>query len=158
MMTKEESDLLTQTDRGTPMGELMRRYWQPVALSEEIPLGGAPIPVKVMGEELVLFRDDKGKLGLLGIHCPHRGADMSYGRVEDGGKGIPPDRRREVWEPYVRLDDHRSSAVAGSGIGLAVVRQVAEAHGGTVRIEDAEDGGARFLIDIPLHAPGTARA
>ena len=85
MMTKEENDLLTQTDRGTPMGELMRRYWQPVALSEELPQGGAPIPVKVMGEELVLFRDEKGKLGLLGIHCPHRGADLSYGRVEDGG-------------------------------------------------------------------------
>jgi phthalate 4,5-dioxygenase len=85
MMTQEENDLLTQTDRGTPMGELMRRYWQPVALSEELPEGGAPIPVRVMGEELVLFRDDKGKLGLMGIHCPHRGADLSYGRVEEGG-------------------------------------------------------------------------
>src|ERR1051325_7204717 len=85
MMTKEENDLLTQTNRGTPMGELMRRYWQPVALSEELPQGGAPIPVKIMGEELVLYRDDHGKLGLMGIHCPHRGADLSYGRVEDGG-------------------------------------------------------------------------
>lgn len=60
------------------MGELMRRYWQPVALSEELPEGGAPIPVKIMGEELVLYRDEQGKLGLLGIHCPHRGADLSY--------------------------------------------------------------------------------
>lgn len=85
MMTKEENDLLTQTDRGTPMGELMRRYWQPVALSEELPQGGAPIPVKVMGEELVLYRDVKGNVGLLGSHCPHRGADLSYGRLEDGG-------------------------------------------------------------------------
>jgi phthalate 4,5-dioxygenase len=85
MMTQEENDLLTQTDRGTPMGELMRRYWQPVALSEELPEGGAPIPVKIMGEELVLYRDEKGNLGLLGVHCPHRGADLSYGRVEDGG-------------------------------------------------------------------------
>ncbi len=85
MMTQEENDLLTQTDRGTPMGELMRRYWQPVALSEELPEGGAPIPVKIMGEELVLYRDEQGKLGLLGIHCPHRGADLSYGRVEEGG-------------------------------------------------------------------------
>jgi phenylpropionate dioxygenase-like ring-hydroxylating dioxygenase large terminal subunit len=85
MISKEENDLLTQTDRGTPMGELMRRYWQPVALSEELSERGAPIPVKIMGEELVLFRDEKGKLGLLGIHCSHRGADLSYGRVEDGG-------------------------------------------------------------------------
>jgi phenylpropionate dioxygenase-like ring-hydroxylating dioxygenase large terminal subunit len=85
MKTQEESDLLTRTDRGTPMGELMRRYWQPVALSEELPDGGAPIPLKIMGEELVLYRDDQGKPGLMGIHCPHRGADLSYGRVEDGG-------------------------------------------------------------------------
>jgi len=85
MMTQEENDLLTQTNRGTPMGELMRRYWQPVALCEELPEGGAPIPVKIMGEELVLYRDEQGKLGLLGIHCPHRGADLSYGRVEEGG-------------------------------------------------------------------------
>ena len=85
MMTKEENDLLTTTSRGTPGGELLRRYWQPAALSEELPQGGAPLPVKLMGEELVLFRDDKGTPGLLGIHCCHRGADLSYGRVEDGG-------------------------------------------------------------------------
>jgi phthalate 4,5-dioxygenase oxygenase subunit len=85
MMTQEENDLLTQTDRGTPMGELMRRYWQPVALSEELPANEAPIPVKIMGEELVLYRDERGELGLVGIHCPHRGADLSYGRIEDGG-------------------------------------------------------------------------
>jgi signal transduction histidine kinase len=74
--------------------------------------------------------------------------------VEDEGPGIPADRRRHVWEPYVRLDDHRSSAVAGSGIGLAVVRQVAEAHGGTVRIENGEERGTRFLIEVPLPPPG----
>src|SRR5438552_7150347 len=82
-MTKEENDLLTQTDRGTPCGELMRRYWQPVALSEE--LRSAPLAVRILGEDLVLFRDDKGRPGLLEIHCSHRGADLSYGRVEDGG-------------------------------------------------------------------------
>ena len=82
-MTKEENDLLTQTDRGTPCGELMRRYWQPVALSEE--LHSAPLAVRILGEDLVLFRDDKGRPGLFEIHCSHRGADLSYGRVEDGG-------------------------------------------------------------------------
>jgi phenylpropionate dioxygenase-like ring-hydroxylating dioxygenase large terminal subunit len=63
----------------------MRRYWQPVALSEELPPGGSPLSVKLLGEEFVLFRDDRGRPGLLDIHCPHRGADLSYGRVEDGG-------------------------------------------------------------------------
>ncbi len=57
----EEHDLLTHTGPGTPCGELMRRYWQPAALSEELPLGGAPLPVKLLGEDLVLFRDDKGR-------------------------------------------------------------------------------------------------
>ena len=85
MITPEENQLLTQTGLGTPAGELLRRYWQPVALSEELPSGGAPLAVKILGEELVLFRDDKGRVGLLGIHCAHRGTDLSYGRIEDGG-------------------------------------------------------------------------
>jgi phthalate 4,5-dioxygenase len=85
MMTQEENKLLTQTGQGTPGGELLRRYWQPVALSEELPPGVAPLSIKILGEDLVLFRDDKGRAGLLGIHCSHRGTDLSYGRVEDGG-------------------------------------------------------------------------
>ena len=85
MMTKEENDLLTQTGPGTLCGELMRRYWQPAALSEELPADGAPMPLKLLGEDLVLFRDDEGRPGLLGLHCSHRGADLSYGRVENGG-------------------------------------------------------------------------
>ena len=85
MIAAEENALLTQTDRGTPCGELMRRYWQPVALSEELPEGGAPLKVKILGEELALFRDDQGRPGLIGLHCAHRGTDLSYGRVEDGG-------------------------------------------------------------------------
>ncbi len=85
MMTKEESDLLSQVGPSTPCGELMRRYWQPAALSEELPAGGAPRTVRLLGEALVLFRDHKGRPGLLGLHCSHRGADLSYGRVEDGG-------------------------------------------------------------------------
>jgi len=85
MIPAEENLLLTQTDRGAPCGELMRRYWQPVALSEELPAGGAPLKVKILGEELALFRDDQGRPGLIGLHCAHRGTDLSYGRCEDGG-------------------------------------------------------------------------
>src|SRR6266540_2458422 len=85
MITPEENNLLTQTDPKTPCGELLRRYWQPVALAEELPSGGAPLPVRILGEDLVLFRDNAGQPGLLPIHCAHRGADLSYGRVEDGG-------------------------------------------------------------------------
>ena len=85
MITAEENQLLTQTDPQTPCGELLRRYWQPVALSEELPKDGAPLKVKILGEELVLFRDDQGRLGLIGLHCSHRSTDLSYGRIEDGG-------------------------------------------------------------------------
>jgi phthalate 4,5-dioxygenase len=85
MMTKEENELLTRTARGTPCGELLRRYWQPVALSGELPSGAAPLSVKILGEDLVLFRDDKRRPGLLGVHCSHRGTNLSYGRVEDSG-------------------------------------------------------------------------
>ena len=84
-MLAEENNLLTQTGPGTPCGELMRRYWQPAALSEELPAGGAPVPITLFSEELVLFRDDRGRVGLINGHCSHRGADLSYGRVEDGG-------------------------------------------------------------------------
>jgi phthalate 4,5-dioxygenase len=85
MIPQEENNLLTQIGPKTPGGELLRRYWQPVALGEELPKDGAPLRVRILGEDLVLFRDDRGRPGLLGLHCSHRGTDLSYGRVEDGG-------------------------------------------------------------------------
>ena len=85
MTTLEENQRLTRVGPGTPAGELIRRYWQPAALSEQLPTGGAPLPVELLGEDLVLFRDEQNRPGLLGIHCSHRGADLSYGRLEDGG-------------------------------------------------------------------------
>src|SRR5215510_11948305 len=85
MISAEENNLLTQIGPGTPCGSLLRRYWQPVALAEELPEGGSPVKVKILSEELVLFRDDKGRPGLLGLHCSHRGTDLSYGRVKIGG-------------------------------------------------------------------------
>ena len=84
-MIFDDYDVLTRTDAATPCGELLRRYWQPAALSEESPPEGPPRHVRLLGEDLVLFRDDQGNPGLLGLHCSHRGADLSYGRLEDGG-------------------------------------------------------------------------
>src|SRR5579871_5386395 len=85
MLTKEDNEILTRTDPGQPAGEWMRRYWLPAALAEELPQGGTPLPVRMLGEDLVLFRGEQGRPGLLAIHCSHRGADLSYGRLEDGG-------------------------------------------------------------------------
>jgi phenylpropionate dioxygenase-like ring-hydroxylating dioxygenase large terminal subunit len=85
MLSKANNELLTQTGPGTPCGRFLRSYWQPIAAAEEMPLGGAPLPLRIMSEDLVLFRNDEGQLGLIGQFCPHRGTDLSYGRVEDGG-------------------------------------------------------------------------
>lgn len=85
MLSKEDNELITQTGPGTPGGEFLRRYWHPVALSEELPVGGAPVPLRILGEELVLFRDEFERPGLLDRFCAHRQADLSYGRIECGG-------------------------------------------------------------------------
>jgi len=85
MMTREQNELLTRIRQGTPAGQLLRRYWQPIALVEEL---AGPRPLKamrVLGQDLVLFRDAAGRLGLLDRDCPHRGADLAFGRLEDGG-------------------------------------------------------------------------
>ena len=84
MIIQEENDLLTQTSAGTPCGELMRRYWQPAALSEELTVD-KPLAVQLFGEELILFRDGAGKPALIGRYCAHQGVDMIYGRVEEDG-------------------------------------------------------------------------
>lgn len=85
MISAEQNDFMTQVGAGTPAGTLLRRYWQPVALSEELK-GPRPLkPVQLMGQHFVLFRDESGRLGLLDRDCPHRGADLAYGRLEDGG-------------------------------------------------------------------------
>ena len=85
MISAEQNDLITRVGAGTPAGTLLRRYWQPVALTDEL-AGPRPLkPVQLMGQHLVLFRDEKGALGLLDRDCPHRGADLAFGRLEDGG-------------------------------------------------------------------------
>ena len=84
MITQEQNNLLTQTGRSTPCGELMRRYWQPAALSEDL-TADKPLPVTLFGEELILFRDDQSGPALIGRYCAHQGFDMVYGRVEPSG-------------------------------------------------------------------------
>ncbi|HTE44676.1 MAG TPA: HAMP domain-containing sensor histidine kinase, partial [Gemmatimonadaceae bacterium] len=73
--------------------------------------------------------------------------------VEDEGPGIPHDDRHRVWEPYVRLNRETESATGGSGIGLAVVRELVTLHGGRTRVEGAPGGGARVVIELPLTQP-----
>jgi 5,5'-dehydrodivanillate O-demethylase len=85
MMTKEENELLTRVGPGTPAGELLRRYWYPITVAKELTDERPTKFVRVLGEDLVLFRDKKGRVGLLADHCSHRGASLVYGRVEERG-------------------------------------------------------------------------
>jgi phenylpropionate dioxygenase-like ring-hydroxylating dioxygenase large terminal subunit len=85
MMSQEQNDLITRTGAKDPCGKLMRSYWQPAALVDELD-GDRPIrPISLLGENLVLFRDETGRYGLIDRHCAHRGADLAFGRLEHGG-------------------------------------------------------------------------
>ncbi|HZR97378.1 MAG TPA: Rieske 2Fe-2S domain-containing protein [Chloroflexota bacterium] len=86
MLSREENELLTRVGPGTPMGALFRRYWLPALLATELPVpDGPPVRVRLLGEDLVAFRDSAGRLGLLGAYCPHRGASLFFGRNEECG-------------------------------------------------------------------------
>ena len=82
-MKQSENELLTQVGPGTRMGNLMRRYWWPVGFTEKV--ADEPVPVRLLGEDLILFRNTQGKLGLLGRYCAHRRASLELGRVEQDG-------------------------------------------------------------------------
>ncbi|HEX4829725.1 MAG TPA: Rieske 2Fe-2S domain-containing protein [Trebonia sp.] len=84
MLKANDNEILTRVGPGTPMGDLLRRYWTPACLSAEIPdAGGPPARVRLLGENLVAFRDTRGRVGLLQENCPHRGASLYFGRNED---------------------------------------------------------------------------
>ena len=74
---------LTAVERGSPMGELLRRYWQPVALSDEV--GEIPLAVRMFGEDLILFRTTAGEMALMDRHCPHRGTSLEFGLPTEAG-------------------------------------------------------------------------
>jgi phthalate 4,5-dioxygenase len=86
MLTPDENYRLTRAGPGTPMGELLRRYWQPACLSSELPeRDGAPLRVRLLCEDLIAFRDTTGKVGLVEAYCPHRRAPLFFGRNEECG-------------------------------------------------------------------------
>src|SRR3712207_2574449 len=86
MITREQNELLCRVEGAAPMGRLMRSHWLPVCLSEEVAeRDGAPVRARLLGEDLVVFRDTEGRLGVLDEFCPHRGASLSFGRNEHCG-------------------------------------------------------------------------
>src|ERR1700730_8491478 len=86
MLSRAENELLTRVGPGTAIGALLRRFWQPIALASELPVAdGDPLRIRVLGEDLVAFRDSNGTVGLLAANCPHRGASLFFGRNEEAG-------------------------------------------------------------------------
>ena len=110
MLSNEENEMLTRVGPGTPAGEMLRRYWWPVGFTDELKQKGPPAKVTLLGEDFVLFRDGRGDLGLLGLHCSHRGTSLEYGRVENGGirccyHGWLYDRRGKCLEQPAEPED-----------------------------------------------------
>ncbi len=86
MLSREDNELLTKVGPGTPMGELLRRFWIPGLLEEEVAQpDGDPVRLRLLGEDLVAFRDTEGKIGVLDAYCPHRLAHLYFGRNEECG-------------------------------------------------------------------------
>src|SRR5712691_8421489 len=86
MLSKQDNEILVKVGPGTLIGNLLRRYWTPALLSTEIPdADGTPVRVRLLGEDLVAFRDTDGKVGLMDVNCPHRGTSLFFGRNEEGG-------------------------------------------------------------------------
>ena len=85
MLSKENTDLLCRVGQGTPMGNLMRQYWLPATYGWELEADGKALRVRLLGEDLLAWRDSNGKPGFIQENCPHRGASLFYGRNEECG-------------------------------------------------------------------------
>jgi 5,5'-dehydrodivanillate O-demethylase len=82
-LSKEENEMLTRVGPGTPAGGLLRRYWHPIAFAAEV--RNRPLRRRILGEDVVVFRDDKERIGVLALRCTHRGTSLEFGHIEDGG-------------------------------------------------------------------------
>src|SRR3954447_26830469 len=86
MLTQDDNEALTRVGAGTPMGEVMRRYWVPALLDWELPEPDCPpVEVRLLGQDLVAFRQTDGRVGMLDSRCPHRGVSLFWGRNEENG-------------------------------------------------------------------------
>ena len=85
MLTKEDNETITRVGPGTPTGDLMRQYWHPVMFPYELEADGAPLRIRLLGEDLIAFRATDGRVGLLADNCSHRGASLFFGRNEECG-------------------------------------------------------------------------
>ena len=110
MLTKEVNELISRVGPGTYMGELMRQYWIPAVMSSELPApNGPPMRLRLLGEDLIAFRDTSGRVGVLRHNCPHRGASLF----------LRTQRRRWTALPLPRLEVRRHRPVRGYALRAA---------------------------------------
>ena len=169
MLRAEENEILTRVGPGTLMGDLLRRYWTPACLSAEIPEPDSPpARVRLLGENLVAFRDTSGRVGLVQEYCPHRGASLFFGRNEERGAALRLPRLEVRRRRQLRRHADRAGAVLreGQDAGLPdprVRRHRLDLHG-PARDDDAVPGlrhrrarrsefiAAKLLLDLQLGA------
>ena len=90
MLSRADNEFLTRSGAEAPMGQLLRRFWMPALLSAELPeRDGPPKKIRIMGEDLLAFRDTNGRIGIIEPHCPHRGANLYFGRTMMGIAPVP---------------------------------------------------------------------
>ncbi len=135
MLTAAENDLLCRVEGDAPMGQMMRRHWLPACLLEEVPApDGDPVPVRLLGEDLVAFRDTDGRVGVMDRYCPHRRASLVFGRNEDWRAALP----------VPRVEDGRRGQRARDAVGGR--RQLPRAEGQASRLSGARMGRLRLGV------------
>src|SRR5881397_3643519 len=150
MLSREDNELMCRVGRGTPMGDLLRQYWLPCLPSTELAgPDGPPKKLRLLGEDLVAFRDTQGRVGLVAENCPHRGASLFFGRNEDCGLrcvyhgwkfdvtgrcvDTPNEPAESLFKDKVRARAYPCRDVNGVGVGPRAHLVLEEALGGLVR-------------------------
>jgi 5,5'-dehydrodivanillate O-demethylase len=132
MLSREQNETLTRVGPGTPAGEMLRRYWWPVGFSEQVKVKGSPIRAKLLGEDFILFRDGGARLGMVDLHCSHRGTSLEFGRVEEQGirccyhgwlYDIFGKCLEQPAEPADSIKDHQTSGLQSSGSAVYFVHR-----------------------------------
>ena len=161
-----ENTLMTEETQLAPLVREVLEAFAPLAAARHVDVRvsldadvTADVDRGAMRQVLINLLDNAVKYGPAGQTISvglARGDGDDYARmwVEDQGAGIPAEERAKIWEPFHRLERDANSAIAGSGIGLALVRNLAVAHGGRVYVEDGATGGSRFTVEIPCVARG----
>ena len=122
MLTREENEMLTRVGPGTPAGELLRRYWHPVGVASELTAENPTQIVRILGETLVLFRDKKGRIGLLDDRCSHRSSDFngSYDKFPGNDRTQSPTEGGNSYD--LKASDRR--VFTGAGAGWNKIRRI----------------------------------